>query len=139
MRDYTVQPRFTMALFSLFGVVGLALATAGIYSVLSYTVTQRTREIGVRMALGAQQGHVLGLILKDGGMLAGLGILIGTLASVAAARLVASQIELFNVAPTDLVSFLGVVLLLTLVSAAACWLPARRAAKVDPMAALRHQ
>jgi putative ABC transport system permease protein len=139
LQDSTVQPRFTMALFCLFGVFGLGLATAGIYSVLSYSVTQRTREIGVRMALGAQQWHVLGLILKDGGRLAGLGILIGTLAGIAAARLVASQIELFKVSPTDLVSFLGVALLLTLVSAAACWLPARRAAKVDPMAALRHQ
>jgi len=138
LRDETVQPRFTMALFSLFAVFGLALATAGIYSVLSYLVSQRTREIGVRMALGAQRRDVLGLILKDGGRLAGLGILLGTLASLAAARLVASQIELFGVAATDLVSFLGVVLLLSLISAIACWLPARRATKVDPMTALRY-
>jgi putative ABC transport system permease protein len=135
--DETVQPRFTMALFSLFAVFGLALATAGIYSVLSYLVSQRTREIGVRMALGAQRRDVLRLILKDGGRLAGLGILFGTLASLAAARLVASQLELFAVASTDVVSFLGVVLLLSLISAIACWLPARRATKVDPMTALR--
>jgi putative ABC transport system permease protein len=139
LRDQTVQPRFTMALFSLFAVFGLALATAGIYSVLSYLVSQRTREIGVRMALGAQRRDVLGLILKDGGRLAGLGILLGTLASLAAARLLASQIELFGVAATDLVSFLGVVLLLSLVCALACWLPARRATKVDPMTALRYE
>ncbi len=139
MRDQTVQPRFTMALFSLFAAFGLALATAGIYSVLSYLVSQRTREIGVRMALGAQRSDVLGLILKDGGRLALLGILIGTLGSLAAARLLASQIELFGVAATDLVSFLGVVLLLGLVCAVACWLPARRATKVDPMTALRYE
>jgi putative ABC transport system permease protein len=137
--DQTVQPRFTMALFSLFAVFGLALATAGIYSVLSYLVSQRTREIGVRMALGAQRRDVLGLILRDGGRLAGLGILLGTIASIAAARLIASQIELFGVASTDLVSFLGVVLLLSLISAAACWVPARRASSVDPMVALRYE
>jgi ABC-type antimicrobial peptide transport system permease subunit len=89
------------------------------------------------MALGAQQWDVLGLILKDGGRLAGLGILIGTLASIAAARVLASQIELFHVSATDFVSFAGVVLLLGVVSALACWLPARRATKVDPMVALR--
>jgi putative ABC transport system permease protein len=139
LRDQTVQPRFTMALFSLFAVVGLALATAGIYSVLSYLVSQRTREIGVRMALGAQRGDVLGLILKDGGQLAVLGILFGTLASLGAARLLASQIELFNVAATDLFSFLGVVLLLSLVCAIACWLPARRASRIEPMEALRYE
>jgi len=137
--EETVQPRFTMALFSLFAVIGLALATAGIYSVLSYLVSQRTREIGVRMALGAQRNDVLALILKDGGRLAMLGILFGTLASLAATRLLTSQIELFGVAATDLVSFLGVVLLLSLVSAVACWLPARRATKVDPMTALRYE
>jgi putative ABC transport system permease protein len=135
----SVQPKFTMLLFGLFAVFGLALATAGIYSVLSYLVSQRTREIGVRIALGAQRRDVLGLILKDGGRLAGLGILLGTLASIATARLVASQIELFGVAATDLVSFLGVVVLLSLISAVACWLPARRATKVDPMVALRHE
>jgi putative ABC transport system permease protein len=139
MLDQTVQPRFTMVLFSVFAVFGLALATAGIYSVLSYMVTQRTREIGVRMALGAQRTDVLGLILKDGGQLAVLGILLGTLASLAAARLMASQIELFQVGSTDLVSFLGVILLLGLISGVACWLPARRATKVDPMTALRYE
>jgi putative ABC transport system permease protein len=139
LEDFTVQPRFTMVLFSLFGVFGLGLATVGIYGVLSYSVTQRTREIGVRMALGAEQWDVLGLILRNGGQLAGLGILLGGLASLPAARVVASQIELFNVSPIDLVSFFAVILLLSVVSAAACWLPARRAARVDPMVALRHE
>jgi putative ABC transport system permease protein len=135
--DQSVQPRFTMVLFSVFAGFGLALAAAGIYCVLSYLVSRRTREIGVRMALGAQRGDVLGLILKDGGRLAGLGIVLGTLASIAAARLLASQIELFHVSATDFVSFAGVVLLLGIVCALACWLPARRATKVDPMEALR--
>jgi putative ABC transport system permease protein len=139
LEDSTGQPRFTMVLFSLFGVIGLALAAAGIYSVLSYSVAQRTREIGVRMALGARQGDVLRLVLKDGGWLAGPGILAGALAGAGAARLLASQIELFKVGPSDLVSFLGVALLLLCVSAAACWLPARRAAKTDPLKALRYE
>jgi ABC-type antimicrobial peptide transport system permease subunit len=133
----TVQPRFTMALFSLFATFGLALATAGIYSVLSFLVSRRTREIGVRMALGAQRSDVLSLILKDGGRLAGLGILIGILASVAAARLLASRIELHQVNAFDPVSLLCVILLLGIVAVAACALPARRAANTDPMEALR--
>ncbi|HVR35123.1 MAG TPA: ABC transporter permease [Methylomirabilota bacterium] len=133
----TVQPRFTMALFSLFAVFGLALATAGIYSVLSFLVSRRTREIGVRMALGAQRSDVLSLIVKDGGRLAGLGIVIGILASVAAARLLASRIELHQVSAFDPVSLLCVILLLGIVAVAACALPARRAANTDPMEALR--
>ena len=139
MLDQTATPRFTMALFTLFAVFGLTLATAGIYSVLSYLVTQRTREIGVRMALGAQRSDVLVLILKDGGWLAGLGILLGALLSVATARFLASQLQLFGVTSGDLISFFAVALLLGVVSALACWLPARRAAKVDPMVALRHE
>ena len=138
MEDFTVQPRFTMILFSLFGFIGLALAAAGIYSVLSYSVAQRTREIGVRMALGAQQWDVLRLVLKDGGWLAVPGILAGGLAGFGAARVVASQIELFKVGPSDLISLLGVAFLLLCVSAAACWLPARRASRIDPLHALRY-
>ena len=133
------QPRFTMALFTLFAVAGLALATVGLFSVLSYLVTCRTREIGVRMALGAQRGDVLSLILKDGGGLAGLGILVGTIASVGVARFVASQMELFKINSLDPVSFAVVVAVLSAVALAACWLPARRAARVDPMIALRHE
>lgn len=137
LTEQRAQPRFTMTLFSLFAAVGLALATVGLFSVLSYLVTRRTREIGVRMALGARRGDVLGLILKDGGRLAGLGILVGTIASIGAARVVGSQVELFNVTSTDPVSFVAVIALLGFVAMAACWLPARRAARVDPMVALR--
>src|SRR5207249_7059619 len=97
----TAQPRFTMALFSLFAALGLALAMAGIYSVLSYLVSMRTREIGVRMALGAQQVDILRLILRTGGRLVGVGIVIGILASLGTARLLGSQLELFQVKTSD--------------------------------------
>jgi putative ABC transport system permease protein len=131
------QPRFTMALFSLFGTLGLALAMVGIYSVLSYVVTRRTREIGVRMALGAQPVDILRMIFRTGGSLVGLGMVLGILASLGAARWLASQLNLFQVGIADPISFLGVMLLLGAVAAAACYLPARRATKVDPMVALR--
>jgi putative ABC transport system permease protein len=133
----TVQPRFVMALFSLFATLGLALAMAGIYSVLSYLVTQRTQEIGVRMALGARREDVLGLIFKIGGRLVIVGMVIGVGAGLGVARLMRSQ--LYQVTAFDPVSFLGVVVLLTSVAIAACYIPARRATKVDPMVALRYE
>jgi putative ABC transport system permease protein len=135
----TAQPRFTMALFSLFATLGLALAMVGIYSVLSYVVSRRTREIGVRMALGAQRADILRMIFRTGGGLVGIGMVLGVLASFGAARLLASQLELFQVGIADPISFLGVMVLLGMVAAAACYLPARRATKVDPMEALRHE
>jgi predicted permease len=133
----TVQPRFTMALFSLFAALGLALAAAGIYSVLSYLVTQRTHEIGVRMALGARRADVLGIIFRTGGRLVGAGIIIGLLGSIGAARVLGSKLDLFQVRLADPVSFLGVVALLCAVAMVACYVPARRATKVDPLEALR--
>jgi ABC-type antimicrobial peptide transport system permease subunit len=139
MSEQTAQPRFTMALFSLFAAVGLAWATVGLFSVLSYLVTRRTREIGVRMALGAQRGDVLRLVLKDGGRLAGLGIVIGVVASLGVARFVGSQVDLFHVNPLDPVSFVTVIVLLGLVALAACWFPAHRAASVNPTEALRSE
>jgi predicted permease len=139
VQSETVQPRFTMVLFSLFGALGLALSVAGIYCVLSYLVSQRTREIGVRMALGAQRWDVLRLVVTDGGELVILGLLLGLVGSIGAARLLANQIELFNVGAGDLPSFLGVAVILISISALACWIPARRAARVDPMVALRHE
>jgi ABC-type antimicrobial peptide transport system permease subunit len=112
---------------------------AGIYSVLSYTVSRRTREIGVRIALGAQRKDVLKLIFKAGAGLVGLGVLVGLAASFGATRLLASQIDLFQVNGTDPISFLGVIALLTLVAAMACFIPARRASRVDPLEALRYE
>jgi predicted permease len=133
----TAQPRFVMSLFSLFAALGLALAMAGIYSVLSYLVSMRTREIGVRMALGARQSDVLRLVLGLGGRLVGIGIVVGALASFGTTRLLSSQVDLFQVGPGDPMSFFGVVLLLSIVALAACLVPARRAARIDPMEALR--
>ena len=134
----TAQPRFTMVLFSLFAVLGLALALAGIYSVLSYLVAMRTREIGVRMALGAQRSEILRLILRSGFRLVGAGLIIGILASFATVRLLESKLNLFQVTAGDPGSYLSVALLIIVVAAAACLIPARRATRIDPMVALRY-
>jgi putative ABC transport system permease protein len=131
-----IQPRFTMALFSAFAIIGLALAAAGIYSVLSFHVLRRTHELGVRMALGAPRHHVLGLMLIMGGRLVLIGLAIGVGASLAATRMLRSQ--LFGVQAADPLSYAGVAIVLSLVALAACYIPARRAAAVDPMVALRH-
>ncbi|HKS36267.1 MAG TPA: ABC transporter permease, partial [Verrucomicrobiae bacterium] len=135
----TVQPRFIMALFSLFASLGLALAAAGIYSVLTYLVTRRTHEIGVRMALGAQRADVLGMVFKAGGRLVGAGVGIGILAGFGAARFLGSRLELFQVSMADPLAFLGVVVMLSAIAMVACYVPARRATRVDPMEALRHE
>ena len=132
-----VQPRFTMALFSTFAIIGLALAAAGIYSVLSFHVLSRTHELGVRMALGAPRGHVLGLMLKMGGRLVVAGLVIGTVVSLGATRMLRSQ--LFGVQPADALSYAAVAILLSLVALAACYIPARRAAGVNPIIALRQE
>jgi len=133
----TAQPRFIMALFSLFAALGLAMAMAGIFSVLSYLVSMRTREIGVRMAMGARPRDILNLVFRAGGKLVGAGLVVGILASLGMARLLGSQLELFQTRTFDPVSFLGVTVLLIVVAAAACFIPARRATKVDPVVALR--
>jgi putative ABC transport system permease protein len=133
----TVQPRFTMALFGLFATLGLALAAAGIYSVLSFHVTRRTHEIGVRMALGARRADMSSLMLAMGGRLIALGIALGGVASFASMRLLRSQ--LFGVEPTDPIAYVAVTVLLSIVGLAACYVPAQRAAAVDPMIALRHE
>jgi len=134
--EETAQPRFNMALFSFFGGLGLSLAAIGIFSVLSYTVVQRTHEIGVRMALGAERSHVLTLMLAMGGKLVLTGLVVGLAASLVLARYLKS--EVFSVPATDPISLVGVVLLLSVTAFLACWIPARRAARLDPMNALRH-
>ncbi len=132
-----VQPRFTMALFTAFAIIGLALAAAGIYSVLSFHVLRRTHELGVRMALGAPRRHVLGLMLMMGGRLVFAGLVTGVAVSLGATRMLRSQ--LFGVQPADPISYVGVATLLSLVALAACYVPARRAATVDPIIALRQE
>jgi predicted permease len=133
----TVQPRFIMALFSFFGAMGLVLAIAGVFSVLSYHVTQRRHEIGVRMALGARRGDVVGLMLRLGGKLILGGIAIGIAGCLGLARFFESQ--LFGVTATDPLSIAAVALLLTVVAVLSAYVPARRAARVDPLIALRHE
>jgi putative ABC transport system permease protein len=127
--------RFTMTLFGVIAAVGLALAVAGIYSVLSYLVSRRTREIGIRMALGAHRSNVLGMILGDGLKIALIGVGVGLAGSFAAKSALASL--LFGVTPGDPLTLLAVAFLMILVALLACYLPARRATRVNPMSALR--
>lgn len=130
-------PKYQTILLAAFGGLGLLLATVGIYGVISYGVNQRTREIGVRVALGAQRGNVLAMVLCDGMLLALVGIIIGVGGALALGRLLQSL--LFEVRPTDPATFVGVSVAVALVALAACYIPARKAMHVDPMVALRHE
>jgi len=128
---------FNTVTVSLFAGSSLFLAMVGIYGVIAWTVRQRTREIGVRMALGAQSSAVLALVLRRGLKLAGAGIVLGLIGAMVLTRLLRSL--LFGVGPADPLTFVAVPLLLVFVALLACWLPARRAANVDPMEALRSE
>jgi ABC-type antimicrobial peptide transport system permease subunit len=126
-----------MTLLSVFAGVALILAALGIYGTLSYSVEQRSQEIGIRMALGAEGADLRKMVIRQGMSLAGLGILIGLAGALALSRLITTL--LFGVYPNDPVSFAAIALLLALVAFLATWLPARRATRVDPLAALRHE
>ncbi|PYT72564.1 MAG: hypothetical protein DMG39_09505 [Acidobacteria bacterium] len=129
--------RMNLLLFGLFAALALALATIGIYGVLAYSVAQRTREIGIRLALGAHRKDVLRLVISQGMRLASLGILLGLFGAFALTRLMSGMI--YGVSSTDPVTFVAVAALLGVVAIAACYIPARRATRVDPMVALRYE
>jgi len=132
-----LQERLVARLASLFGLVALLLAAIGLYGLLAHEVTRSTREIGIRVALGAPTGQVLGRVVRQGAVLAAIGLGIGAAGSLAVTRLLGSM--LFEVKPGDPVTLIGVSLLLMLVALAACYIPARRASRVEPLVALRHE
>lgn len=133
------QPRFSMMLLGLFAVLALVLSIVGIYGITAYSVTQRTREIGLRMALGAQPGGILRMVVRETGILALVGVVLGLVAAYALARFLATSLSsmLFGVEATDPLIFAGVSVGLILISLAAAFLPGRRATRVDPLTALR--
>jgi ABC-type antimicrobial peptide transport system permease subunit len=128
-------PRTAAVLLTLLGLVALTLALLGIYGLMSFLVHRRTREIGIRMALGAGRGEVLGMILRHGLTIAGIGLLAGMLGALGVTRLLRGF--LLGVEPWDPFTFLAASLVLAAAAAGATWIPARRAARVDPMVALR--
>jgi ABC-type antimicrobial peptide transport system permease subunit len=131
------EPRFHTWLLGAFAAVGLTLTLVGIYGVVSYMAGQRTREIGIRVALGAQRSSVLRLVLGHGIRLAATGAAAGVLGALALTRLVKSQ--LYDIKPADPATLAGAAALMLLVALAACYFPARRATRVDPLIALRHE
>jgi ABC-type antimicrobial peptide transport system permease subunit len=133
----TSDRRFESFLMSIFAVLALVLASIGIYGVLSSLVTQRTQEIGIRMALGAQMRDVLGMILSEGFRLVALGVAIGVAAGVALSRYLSSLF--FAVSPASPATYVEVSLLMLVIALVACYLPAARAARVNPMVALRYE
>jgi putative ABC transport system permease protein len=135
--DLLAQPRFGLWLVTVFAAIGLVLVTIGVYSVMAYSTSRQTHEFGIRMALGAEAGDVLSMVLRKGTKLLLAGIGIGLAASFAVARTVVAQ--LWGVSAYDLLSLVAVVVLLLFVGLAACWIPARRATRIDPVMALRYE
>ena len=126
-----------MELIAVFAVTALLLAAAGLYAVIAYLVSQRTREIGIRLALGATPQHILGLMMRHGMKLTLIGVTIGVVGAIVVTRLMRSL--LFGVAPTDLMTFCICAVVLMVVALLACFIPARRATKVDPLVALKYE
>jgi ABC-type antimicrobial peptide transport system permease subunit len=137
LSESVAPPRFRTVLLGIFAGLAVLLAMAGVYGVMAYVVTQRTNEIGLRMALGAGSGNVLRLVVGQGPLLTVAGLAIGLTGAVAATRLLTSM--LFEIQPGDPASYAGAASLLAIVALAACYLPARRAIKVDPLVALRQE
>jgi predicted permease len=136
-RSALFLPRLTGTLFGVFGTVGLLLAAVGLYGVMSYSISRRTREIGIRMALGSPVGAVQRLVIRQGMLLTSIAVVLGLAAAWAVAKVSASV--LYGVRPHDMVTFTVVPLFLAAVAFLACWIPARRAEGVDPLTALRHE
>ena len=128
---------FMLVMLSLAGGMALLLGTIGLYGVIGYSVSQRTHEIGIRMALGGQREDILRLILRHGTKLTLVGVAIGVAATLGLSRFLSSL--LYGVKPTDPLTFLGVTIMLVLVTLLACYIPARRAMRVDPMVALKYE
>jgi ABC-type antimicrobial peptide transport system permease subunit len=137
LRNALFLPRLAGTLFGVFGGVGLLLAAVGLYGVMSYSVSRRTREIGIRIALGAEAGGVQRMVVRQGLALTGIAMVLGLVAALASAKLAAGI--LYGVKPHDVVTFTGVPVFLAVIAFFASWLPARRAARVDPMTALRQE
>jgi putative ABC transport system permease protein len=135
--DFVAQPRFNMFLLGIFAGLALLLAAVGIYAVMSYSVTQLTHEIGIRMALGARQSDVLSMILKQAARMALIGLAIGVAGALLATRVLQSL--LYGVRAYDIATFLTIGLLLSTVALVASFMPARRATRVDPLVALRYE
>ncbi|MDP2390702.1 MAG: FtsX-like permease family protein, partial [Acidobacteriota bacterium] len=131
------QYRLFGFMFGIFGAAALFLAAIGVYGVLSFSVSQRSQEMGVRIALGAQRADVLRLVVRQGVTLALIGVAVGVVGAFGATRVIASI--LYNVTPSDPISFIGVALFLTAIAFIASYLPARRATTVDPIVALRNE
>jgi putative ABC transport system permease protein len=135
--DEVAQPRAAVLLLGLFALLAVVLAAVGLYGTISYVVVQRIREIGIRLALGAQRLDVLRLVVGQGLRLVGVGASLGSVAALALTRLMRSL--LFGVSASDPLTFVVAAVLLVIVALVACWIPARRAARVDPMVALRYE
>jgi putative ABC transport system permease protein len=135
--DTLSQPRFTATLLLIFAIVALVLASIGIYGVMSYSVTERTKEFGILMAVGAQQRDVLKMVLGRGLILAAIGVVIGLLAIIPLRKVLLSQV--FGISATDPLTLVIVSLLLMTVALLACYIPALRATRVDPLDALRYE
>jgi putative ABC transport system permease protein len=136
-RVFFARPRFSLLVLGIFACTGIVLVAFGVYGVLAYTVSQQTREIAIRMALGGERGHVVRMVLRLGLQLVGVGLIIGVATSLATNRLLVNQ--LWNTSPNDPLTFAAAISAIVAMAALACWIPARRAVRVEPMVALRHE